>query len=134
MELTKQLQSELNMAVIWITHDLGVIAEIADRVVVMYAGFIIEASDVFQIFEDPQHPYALSLLKSLPRVDNSSNERLATIPGSPPDCVLLPPGCPFQPRCSFALERCSVENPTLSSVGPEHEAACWVDIKTGELR
>lgn len=134
VELTKQIQDELSMAVIWITHDLGVIAEIADRIIVMYAGFIVESTDVYQIFENPQHPYTLSLLKSLPRVDRSSHERLATIPGSPPDCVNMPPGCPFWPRCSFAIDRCSDENPALVSIGVNHKAACWIDVSTGELR
>jgi len=134
VELTLNLQDELGMAVIWITHDLGVIAEIADRIIVMYAGYIVESSDVYQIFEDPQHPYTLSLLKSLPRVDRSSHERLAVIPGSPPDCVHMPPGCPFRPRCSFSIERCSEENPTLVSIGVDHKAACWIDVSTGDLR
>ena len=134
VELVKRLQNELDMAVIWITHDLGVVAEIADRIVVMYAGYIIETADVFQIFENPQHPYTLSLLKSLPRVDSTSHERLATIPGSPPDCIQMPPGCPFRPRCAYAVERCVEANPTLMTVGDNHQAACWVDIENGGLR
>jgi oligopeptide transport system ATP-binding protein len=134
VELTKRLQEELGMSVIWITHDLGVVAEIADRIIVMYAGYIVESSNVYQIFEGPQHPYTLSLLKSLPRVDKSSHERLATIPGSPPDCVRMPPGCPFRPRCSFAIERCAEENPALVPIGVDHKAACWIDVSTGDQR
>lgn len=131
VELVKRLSEQLEMAIIWITHDLGVIAEIADRVVVMYAGYVVEESDVFSLFEHPSHPYTLSLLKSLPRVDTFSNEKLATIPGSPPDCLSLPPGCPFAPRCSFTIERCHQENPILDEISFEHMIACWVDITDG---
>ena len=134
VELVKGLSEQFDMAIIWITHDLGVIAEIADRVVVMYAGYVVEEADVFDLFENPSHPYTLALLKSLPRVDTYSSEKLATIPGSPPDCLSLPPGCPFAPRCVFAVERCHHENPTLQQISYEHEIACWVDITTGRER
>ncbi len=134
VELTKKIQTEFGMSVIWITHDLAVIADIADKILVMYAGYIIEKASVFQIFEDPLHPYTLSLLKSLPRVDTTSHERLATIPGSPPDCIHMPTGCPFHPRCPFAIDRCFEENPYLVHVDSQHEVSCWVDIKTGGLR
>jgi len=134
VDLIKRLRDEIGMAIIWITHDLGVIAEIADRVVVMYAGYVVEEADVFDLFENPSHPYTLALLKSLPRVDTYSSEKLATIPGSPPDCLSLPPGCPFAPRCGFTVERCHHENPTLQQISFEHEIACWVDITTGRER
>ena len=134
VELVKGLSEQFDMAIIWITHDLGVIAEIADRVVVMYAGFVVEEADVFDLFENPSHPYTLALLKSLPRVDTYSSEKLATIPGSPPDCLSLPPGCPFAPRCGYTVERCHHENPTLQQISFEHEIACWVDITTGRER
>ena len=134
VELVKDLSERFDMAIIWITHDLGVIAEIADRVVVMYAGYVVEEADVFDLFENPSHPYTLSLLKSLPRVDTHSSEKLATIPGSPPDCLSLPPGCPFAPRCGFTVERCHHENPTLLQIRFEHEIACWIDITTGRER
>jgi oligopeptide transport system ATP-binding protein len=134
VELIKDLSERFDMAIIWITHDLGVIAEIADRVVVMYAGFVVEEADVFTLFDQPSHPYTLSLLKSLPRVDTYSSEKLAIIPGSPPDCLSLPPGCPFAPRCGFAVERCYIENPTLRQISHEHEIACWIDITTGRER
>jgi oligopeptide transport system ATP-binding protein len=134
VELVKDLSERFDMAIIWITHDLGVIAEIADRVVVMYAGYVVEEADVFDLFENPSHPYTLSLLKSLPRVDTHSSEKLATIPGSPPDCLSLPPGCPFAPRCGFTVERCHHENPTLLQISFEHEIACWIDITTGRER
>ncbi len=131
VELTKNLQSKFEMSVIWITHDLGVVAEIADRVIVMYAGYIVEEADVYKIFEHPVHPYTLSLLKSLPRVDSRRYERLAIIPGSPPDCINMPTGCPFMPRCGYAIERCGVENPQLLNVEEDHKAACWVKVKNG---
>lgn len=134
VDLVKDLSESFNMAIIWITHDLGVIAEIADRVVVMYAGYIVEEADVFTLFEQPRHPYTLSLLKSLPRVDTHSNEKLATIPGAPPDCLSLPPGCPFAPRCDFDVARCLHENPSLQQIGFKHEIACWVDVTTGRER
>jgi oligopeptide transport system ATP-binding protein len=134
VDLIKDLSERFDMAIIWITHDLGVIAEIADQVVVMYAGFVVERADVFTLFERPSHPYTLSLLKSLPRVDAPSNEKLATIPGSPPDCLSLPPGCPFAPRCAFTVERCFHENPQLGKISLDHEIACWVDVNTGNER
>jgi oligopeptide transport system ATP-binding protein len=134
VELTRKIQSQLGMAIIWITHDLGIVAEIADRIIVMYAGYIVEEADVFKIFENPQHPYTFSLLKSLPRVDSKRYERLAIIHGSPPDCINLPHGCPFMPRCEFAIERCSQENPGLEYVENEHRIACWVDVETRRAR
>ena len=134
VELTKRLQKELGMAVIWISHDLGVIAELADRVIVMYAGYVVEEADVFDLYEKPSHPYTLSLLKSLPRVDSSGGERLTTIPGFPPDGITIMPGCPFAPRCTFAVDHCSKENPPLLLIENDHKVACWVDIKTGTER
>ncbi|RME36933.1 MAG: ABC transporter ATP-binding protein [Thermoflexia bacterium] len=129
--LVKRLRDQLGMAVIWITHDLGIIAGLAEKVAVMYAGFIVEKGTVDDIYDNPCHPYTLALLRSLPRVDRSSRERLAAIPGLPPDLLRLPPGCPFAPRCTYRQERCLVENPGLRSVGDRHEVACWVDVRTG---
>jgi len=134
IDLVKGLRDRLGMAVIWITHDLGIIAGLAERVLVMYAGFIIERGSVDDIYGDPRHPYTLALLKSLPRVDRTSDERLATISGLPPDLLGLPPGCPFTPRCEYAVERCRQENPQLESIGFGHEIACWVDVTTGRER
>jgi oligopeptide transport system ATP-binding protein len=132
VDLTKSLQESLGMAVIWITHDLGVVAELADKVVVMYAGYVVEEADVYQLYENPLHPYTLCLLKSLPRVDSSRrNERLATIPGFPPDGITVYPGCPLAPRCTFAIERCHLENPQLRQVVQGHKIACWINIETG---
>src|SRR4030065_1749899 len=93
------------MAVTWITHDLGVVAGLAEQMIVMYAGFIVEQGSVDHIFKDTQHPYTLALLRSLPRVDRSSKERLATIAGFPPDLLGVPPGCPFMPLCSYSGAR-----------------------------
>ena len=134
IELTKNLRDQMNMAVIWITHDLSVIAELADQIIVMYAGFIVEEADVFQLFSNPLHPYTLSLLKSIPRVDKHIDDRLATISGFPPNNLSLPPGCSFAPRCDYAVDRCWVEVPLLEGVEPEHKIACWVDVITGRER
>jgi len=133
LELTKRLQKEMGMAIIWITHDLAVIAELADQVVVMYAGYIVEEADVFELYQNPAHPYTLALLNSLPSVDRSrAHERLATIPGSPPDGIAVFPGCPLAPRCRFAIERCLHENPAMETIAPNHKIACWVNVDTGE--
>lgn len=133
IELTKSLQENLGMAVIWITHDLGVVADLADKVVVIYAGYVVEEADVFQLYEIPLHPYTSFLLKSLPRVDSTRvSERLITIPGFPPDGVTVMPGCPLVPRCKFALDRCHRENPSLREVSAGHNIACWIDINTGK--
>ena len=131
IELTKNLQNKFDMSVIWITHDLGVVAEIADKIAVMYAGYIVEEADVYKIFENPVHPYTMALLKSLPRVDSRRYERLEIIPGSPPDCLDLTIGCPFVPRCSFAIKKCAIENPSLVLVEGEHKVACWVKAYPG---
>jgi len=134
VELVKRLRDELCMAIIWITHDLGVVAGLAERVVVMYAGFIIEEALVDDIYEEPRHPYTLSLLAALPRVDENQYVRLKSIPGAPPNLLVEPHGCPFAPRCDFAFERCRVENPLLEQVAAGHKVACWVDIATGKPR
>ncbi len=131
VDLVRQLKEEIGMAVMWITHDLGVIAGLADRVNVMYAGYIIEAADVADLYADPRHPYTLGLLGSIPRLDAARKEKLTPIQGLPPDLIDMPPGCPFAPRCRFALERCLEENPTLETVARRHVVACWVDVTGG---
>ncbi len=128
IDLVKRLQAELGMAIIWITHDLGVVAGMADRVLVMYAGFIVEESVVDHLYAQPRHPYTLGLLRSIPRLDLGRQKRLIPIDGLPPDLLEAPNHCPFAPRCSFAIERCWQENPPLEDVAPGHRAACWVDI------
>jgi oligopeptide transport system ATP-binding protein len=132
VDLVKKLRDEIGMAIIWITHDLGVVAGLADRVVVMYAGFIVEEASVRDLYGDPRHPYTLGLLASLPRLDEVRGRRLASIEGLPPDLIALPEGCPFYARCNYRVDRCQVENPPLDPVAPNHKAACWVDVTTAE--
>jgi oligopeptide transport system ATP-binding protein len=134
MDLVKRLRSELGMAVIWITHDLGVVAGLAQRVIVMYGGHIIEESPVNDLYANPSHPYTIGLLGSLPRVDEKERTKLYSIEGSPPVLYSKPTACPFAPRCRFAIEHCWQENPMLETVAPDHRVACWVDTKTGRSR
>jgi len=134
VELVKRLRDELGMAIIWITHDLGIIASLADRVNVMYGGYIIEEAPVKELYANPQHPYTIGLLNSLPRMDATDHRRLASIDGLPPILMEKPGYCPFAPRCHLAIERCWKENPSVLQVGDQHTAACWVDPKTGRAR
>jgi oligopeptide transport system ATP-binding protein len=134
MELVKRLRDELGMAIVWITHDLGVVAGLAQRVLVMYGGLIIEESPVKELYANPQHPYTLGLLGSLPRVDETAHSKLYSIEGQPPVLYQKPNACPFAPRCKWVMEHCWNENPPLLEVGPDHRAACWVDTKTGRHR
>jgi oligopeptide transport system ATP-binding protein len=134
MDLVKRLRDELGMAIVWITHDLGVVAGLAKRVLVMYGGFIIEESTVEDLFTNPSHPYTIGLMGSLPRVDEKDHRRLYSIEGQPPVLYQMPQSCPFAPRCKWAMERCWKENPALETISPEHRIACWVDIKTGRAR
>jgi oligopeptide transport system ATP-binding protein len=133
-ELVERLRDQLGMAVIWITHDLGVVAGLAERVIVMYSGFIVEEANVEAIYENPQHPYTLALLEALPRVDRRRDKRLKSIPGAPPNLLVAPHGCPFAPRCEHAFDRCREENPPLLPLSPAHKLACWVDVSTGKPR
>src|SRR5512145_3320701 len=133
-DLVKRLRDELGMAIIWITHDLGVVASLAQRVLVMYGGFIIEESAVKDLYASPEHPYTIGLLGSLPRVDEKERTKLFSIEGQPPVLYQKPEACPFAPRCKWAVEHCWKENPPLLVVGPDHRAACWVDTKTGRHR
>jgi oligopeptide transport system ATP-binding protein len=131
IDLVKRLQEQMEMAVIWITHDLGVVARLAQRVIVMYAGYIIEEAGVDELYGEPRHPYTFGLLGSLPRLDAAGGEEdLYSIPGQPPDLVALPEGCPFAPRCSYVTERCEREKPELETVGVGHKVACWEKDKT----
>jgi oligopeptide transport system ATP-binding protein len=134
VELVVNMREQLGMAVVWITHDLGVVAGLADRVVVMYAGFIVEEASVLDLYEDPRHPYTQALLAALPRADRRRDSRLKSIPGAPPNLLVRPTHCPFAPRCEFAQERCWEENPELAPIAPGHTTACWIDVRTGELR
>ena len=129
LELVKELQKEEGMSVIWITHDLGVVAELCDRVAVMYAGFIVETGTADDIFFRPKHRYTSSLLKSLPTMDKRSTDELASIPGIVPSLANLKPGCPFMNRCDSAVDKCAEENPVLEEMGKNHMAACWNPVK-----
>jgi oligopeptide transport system ATP-binding protein len=132
IELVKRLRDEIGMAVIWITHDLGVVAGLAEKVIVMYAGFIVEMAPVKEVYGDPRHPYTIGLLGSLPRLDAKTHEKLVSIEGLPPDLIALPPGCPFASRCEYVIDKCREENPPLEPVGPNHIIACWVDVTGGK--
>jgi oligopeptide transport system ATP-binding protein len=133
-ELVKDLRDKVHLSVIWITHDLGVVAGLADRVIVMYAGYIIEEADVDTLYENPQHPYTLALLAALPRADRRRDKRLKSIPGAPPNLLVKPHGCPFAPRCEYVLDKCCIENPQLLEIAPGHKVACWVDVSNGRQR
>jgi oligopeptide transport system ATP-binding protein len=134
VDLVKKLKEDIGMAIIWITHDLGVVAGLAERVVVMYAGYIVEEAPVKEVYGDPRHPYTLGLLGSIPRLDEERKEKLTPIEGLPPDLIDPPPSCPFGPRCRFRIDRCLTENPQLAPVAPGHRIACWVDVQTGGAR
>ena len=134
VELVKRLRKELGLAIIWITHDLGIVAGLAKRVIVMYGGYFVEEASVKDLYANPLHPYTLGLLKSLPRLDAKEHRRLLSIDGIPPVLYETPTSCPFAPRCAFAVERCRNENPPLEMVAPNHRIACWVDVNTGEER
>ncbi len=128
VDLVKKLRDELGMAVIWITHDLGVVAGLADRMAVMYAGMIVEEAEVKELYGNPRHPYTLGLLGSLPRLDQVSGQKLESIEGLPPDLIALPKGCPFYARCKYRIDKCKTENPSLQNVGVGHRIACWIDV------
>ena len=130
IDLVKRLQERLGTAVIWITHDLGVVARIARRVIVMYAGYIIEDAAVKDLYGSPRHPYTIGLLGSLPRLDSAPGAKLSSIAGQPPDLVALPQGCPFASRCEYITEKCKLENPSLETVSHQHRVACWEKDKT----
>ncbi len=130
VELINRLKDDFNSAVIFITHDLGVIAEIADEVIVMYAGRVVERGSKRDIFYDPQMPYTWGLLGSIPRLDRPRPERLHTIEGAPPSLIRLPEGCKFRPRCPHAFEKCKEEPPLENRVGtPGHFDRCWLDVE-----
>ncbi|MEI8130897.1 MAG: ABC transporter ATP-binding protein [Leptolinea sp.] len=134
VELIRNLRDSLGMAIIWITHDLGVVAGIARRVLVMYGGYIIEDVLVDELYSHPQHPYTIGLLASLPRLDRSSKQqKLNVIAGTPPLLLHKPETCPFRPRCRYAMDKCG-QNPSLIEISSDHRVACWIDPETGRLR
>ncbi len=132
IELVKRLREDIGMAIVWITHDLGIIAGLAERVIVMYAGYIVERASVKDLYGDPRHPYTIGLLGSLPRLDETRKRRLFSMRGLPPDLIDLKPGCPFAPRCDYVIDRCWEETPPLEPVTLGHEIACWVDVKSSQ--
>jgi oligopeptide transport system ATP-binding protein len=126
VDLVKHLQDLLGMAVIWITHDLGLVAELAQKINVMYAGYIVEKGEIHNVYKKPCHPYTIGLLGSLPRLDETPGTRLFSIPGQPPDLINLPDGCPFAARCEYSTNQCIEEKPKLSMTDEEdHKVACW---------
>jgi peptide/nickel transport system ATP-binding protein/oligopeptide transport system ATP-binding protein len=134
LELVKDLRQKLGMAIVWITHDLGVIAGIADRVMVMYGGQIVEHAPVRELFGNPQHPYTRALLKTVPSVRGSRAPKLNVIEGQPPMLTAQPAACPFRPRCTHATEICARRNPPRYPVNGEHDSACFWDPATDALR
>jgi len=128
LELIKRLRREFDSAVVLITHDMGVIADVADRVNVMYAGRVVEHGQKSQVFYDPQHPYTWGLLGSIPRLDRPRSRRLPTIAGQPPSMLSLPDGCRFRPRCAQAFDRCTQEDPALAERGAGHLDACLLTV------
>ena len=125
VELVKELQEKLGMAIIWITHDLGVVARMVERLAVMYSGYIVEIGSVWDIYDKPAHPYTLGLLQSLPKVDARQQQRLASIEGLPPDLRQEFNHCPFAPRCPYVIDKCWEENPPLMPTGRDQQSACW---------
>jgi len=134
LELIKDLRQKLGMAIVWITHDLGVIAGIADRVIVMYGGQIVEQAPVKELFGNPQHPYTRALLHTVPSLRGARADKLRVIEGQPPVLGAPPTACPFRARCTHRFERCDRENPLRRPVGPSHDAACFWDPATGGAR
>ena len=129
LELMKELQKKTHMGIIFITHNLGVVAEICDKVCVMYAGKMVEQGPVDDIFYSPAHPYTEGLLRSMPRVDADSHERLIPIEGTPVDMLNPPEGCPFAPRCPHAMKVCLQKMPPYVELGEAHRSACWLRVQ-----
>jgi oligopeptide transport system ATP-binding protein len=134
LDLLRTVNREFGTATILITHNLGVVAGMCERVMVMYAGKVVESGPTVDVFAHPKHPYTWSLLRSIPRLDAERHEPLKPIEGLPPNLIDLPPGCAFQPRCPFRIERCSRDTPVLNRVGETQLAACWVTQSGTELK
>jgi oligopeptide/dipeptide ABC transporter ATP-binding protein len=134
LELLRNINREFGTATILITHNLGVVAGMCERVMVMYAGRVVESGPTEDVFAHPKHPYTWSLLRSIPRLDAERHEALRPIEGLPPDLIDLPSGCAFHPRCTFAIDRCKRDTPALNRVGDTQLAACWVTQAGTELR
>ena len=132
-DLVKRLRDQYDMALIWITHDLSIVAGLAHRVIVMYAGHIVEEATVDDLFSNPSHPYTAALLRSLPRMYGPLAAKLESIDGMPPDQIHLPLSCTYAPRCPYAQDICTKHMPPLHEIEPGHRAACWVDMETGSV-
>jgi oligopeptide transport system ATP-binding protein len=126
LQLMKELKQKLNTSIILITHDLGVVAGLCQKVIVMYAGKIVETGPLREIFYNPQHPYTWGLLKSVPRLDDEPKTKLTPIRGQPPDLLAPPAGCRFAPRCDYAMRICETELPPYFEIAGEHRVACWL--------
>ena len=126
LKLLKDLKAKYKLTTLYITHDLGVVANVADRIAVMYAGDIVEIGTCEEVFYTPKHPYTWALIRSVPRLDLKNKQELATIPGTPPDLLNPPVGCPFCTRCSYCMPICKEEMPEVTEFGGEHKAACWL--------
>lgn len=129
LELLKELTRAYGMALIIITHNLGVVARYADRVNVMYAGKIVEKGTAHDIYENPMHPYTIGLMASVPQLDQDVKKKLVPIKGQPPNLANIPDGCAFRPRCDYAIDKCRTETPQLELIDGQHERACWVNVK-----
>lgn len=129
LDLMRNLKDKADASIIFITHDLGVIAELCNKVIVMYGGQIMEKADIFSLYENPQHPYTIGLMQSVPRPKTGYKKRLVPIEGSPPDLLKPPSGCPFSPRCKYAMEVCLKEVPPLYEINDSQSAACWLHDK-----
>ena len=133
LRLLVDLRRDRGVAIMMITHDMGVVAELCDDLIVMYGGRVVESGSVEEVFARPKHPYTIALLKAVPRLDSSVDDKLPAIPGSPTDPANLPTGCSFHPRCTFAIDKCSIERPPLMELEPGHDAACWVSAAGGSV-
>lgn len=127
IDLMKRLQEKFGSSIILITHDLGVVADIADRVVVMYAGIVVESGTLGEVFSNPHHPYTWGLMASMPRLDLAEEQELLPIPGSPPDLISPPRGCPFAARCRHAMKVCLEYMPEITDLSSTHQVACWLE-------
>ena len=134
LDLLAELQERKGTSIILITHDLGVVAGVCHRVMVMYAGRVVEKAGVNELFESPRHPYTIGLLESLPRLDQNKSELLQAIPGQPPDLTHIPDGCSFRPRCPFAVDECTSTDPPLKLIDGQRQSACLVDVQTAERK
>lgn len=126
LELMKDLKNKINTSIILITHDLGVVAGLCTRIIVMYGGRLVETGTVYDIFRSPKHPYTWGLLKSVPRLDSEDRSKLVPIPGTPPDLLNPPQGCSFTARCPYAMKVCLEQKPELTKLGEHHQASCWL--------